>query len=136
MQGYIVEAHDSNNANRVYPALHTFGQTLKTNSLMAKEVHSGRLELPWVTPHAPQACASAISPRVQVSHHRRGGGFVTEICAVASRKTKMVPGAEWVTFSFAMNESATLPEAPPLSLRERHAGLLYGALVGDALALG
>jgi ADP-ribosylglycohydrolase len=35
-----------------------------------------------------------------------------------------------------MNESATLPEAPPLSLRERHAGLIYGALVGDALALG
>ena len=35
-----------------------------------------------------------------------------------------------------MSESATLTEAPPLSLRERHAGLLYGALAGDALALG
>jgi ADP-ribosylglycohydrolase len=35
-----------------------------------------------------------------------------------------------------MNASATLAEAPPLSLRERHAGLLYGALIGDALALG
>jgi ADP-ribosylglycohydrolase len=35
-----------------------------------------------------------------------------------------------------MNRTATLPEAEPLSLRERHAGMIYGALAGDALALG
>jgi ADP-ribosylglycohydrolase len=35
-----------------------------------------------------------------------------------------------------MNGSATLPETAPLSLRERHAGLIYGALAADALALG
>lgn len=43
------------------------GSDFERVAVSRRGVHSGRLELPWVTPHAPQACASAISPRVQGS---------------------------------------------------------------------